>query len=118
MSEIPVKHTLMVRRGFEAVNADGDPAYRLGEPESVRAAAWWMTGGEEPGTDGHVNRVDYDVAAFIPASENIQPDDEIMIPRVGWCKVDGPIANWDHGPWWNVGLDKVTLRRVSHEDRA
>ena len=116
--DFPVKFTLQARRGVASVNADGDPVYGLGEPEAIRAAAWWMTGGEEPGADGHINRVDYEAAAFIPVDEDIQPEDEIMIPRFGWCRVDGPISNWDNGPWGTVGLDKVALRRVSHEDRA
>lgn len=118
MMDFPVNKTLKVRRGMETVNEDGDPEYVLGSPETIRAASWWLTGGEEPGTDGHMYRVDYDAAAFIPADANIQPEDEIFIPRVGWCKVDGPIANWDNGPWGSVGLDKVALSRGSHEDLA
>ena len=53
MMDFPVKHVLQVRRGMETVNEDGDPAYVLGAPEDVAVAAWWPTGGEEPGTDGH-----------------------------------------------------------------
>lgn len=116
--DFPVKHTLQLRRGMETINEDGDPAYALGEPEPVAVAAWWLTGGEEPGTDGHIYRVDYDAAAFIPVGANIQPEDEIHLPGVGWFRVDGPVANWDHGPWGSVGLDKVTLSRGSHEDVA
>ena len=116
--DFPVNHVLKVRRGMETVNEDGDPAYVLGPPEDVAVAAWWPTGGEEPGTDGHMYRVDYDAAAFIPADANIQPEDEIYLPGIGWCRVDGPVANWDHGPWGSVGLDKVTLARGSHEDVA
>lgn len=114
----PVKYTLQVRRGVESVNADGDPTYRLGEPEPIRVVGWWLSSGQENGADGHIHQVDYDASMFLPSSENIQPEDEIMIPRVGWCRVDGPVANWDNGPWWSTGLDKITLRRVSNEDRA
>lgn len=114
----PVKYKLRLRRGVETVNDDGDPDYILGPAEIVPVLAWWLTGGVEPGTDGHVHRVDYDAVAFVPSSVRVRPEDEMEVPRVGWCRVDGPVSNWDNGPWWDVGFDQVRLERVSHEDSA
>lgn len=115
MRQFSVIHVLKIRRGEETVNRDGDPVFRLGDPEDLPVATWHVTGGEEPGTDGHVQRVDYDAVAHVPVEADVQPEDAIEVPTVGWCLVDGPAGVWEGGPWWKPGLVRVKLKRVSSE---
>lgn len=76
---------------------------------------WWVSGGQEVGDDGHLMQVTYDGSVIAPAGV-IGVDDEVDLPGVGLCRVDGPPANYDNGPWFTPGLEVSRLSRVTHGD--
>ena len=97
-------------------NGFGDEVRDYGDTDEVEVFAFYVTGGEEVGTDGHVQQVSYDAVVFAPDELNITAGDEVELPNVGVFKVEGPPGNWDNNPWFTPGLVQVRLRRVEHED--
>ena len=111
----PLKESVTVRRMVLGTNGYGEEKLTRGPEEPVKVFGWYITGGQEPGTDGRVNQVTYDAVLMAPSGA-IGADDEVLLPQVGWCTVEGPPGNYDNGPWWTPGLEHVRLRRVSRGD--
>lgn len=77
----------------------------------IKVFAWWIGKSSEPGTPGHVERVDSDATMFAPAGEFVASD-QVALPGVGVFEVMGRPGNWDRNPWLVPGLDQVDLKRV------
>ena len=113
----PISGHLKLYRSQERVNGFGDVVHGYADaPVKMPVVGWYATGGSEPGEDGRLLQVDYDAVVFVPSNVKVRSSDRIEVPGIGICDVDGPAGNWDHGPWWNPGVEQFHLRRSSRED--
>lgn len=102
----------MVSRDTVKINGYGEEVRSKGIPTPLLVFGWYINGGEEFGSDGHVNQVSYD-ASVLAKTGDLGVDDEVLLPGHGWFRVDGPPANYDNNPWWSPGIQQVQLVRVS-----
>lgn len=92
-------------------NSMGDPTPVREPPVDVLVFGWYLTGGTEQGTDGHVWEVDYDAVVLAPASLTVSPHDQFVLGGRTF-EVAGPPGDWNHGPWWNPGAIQVKCKAV------
>lgn len=112
MSVFPLtQEVIRIRSGTSGRDAHGNEITGPPVEDQILVFAWWIGSSGEPGTAGHVERVESD-ASMISAPGEFKPSDRVALPGHGVFEVEGHPANYDNNPWWSPEVDMVQLRRV------